>query len=159
MLFRSFPSERIYWIISDQLLRSATSIGANIIEAKAASSKKDFIRFYEISLKSANETKYWLCLLRDGTRIDKAIDDTYNKLNNVPKENLKQMFVPRMFYSGWQSGHYSNEDFTIDTCFPLNGFFSLYNSFTRDTQGNTGIKTAVNNEWRWKGTQIGRAHV
>ena len=90
----------------------------------------------------------------DGTRIDKAIDDTYNKLNNVPKENLKQMFVPRMFYSGWQSGHYSNEDFTIDTCFPLNGFFSLYNSFTRDIQGNTGIKTAVSNEWRWKGTQM-----
>ena len=40
-------------------------IGANIIEAQAASSKRDFVRFYEIALKSANETKYWLCLLRD----------------------------------------------------------------------------------------------
>jgi four helix bundle protein len=48
-----------------QLLRSATSIGANIIEAKSAHSKKDFIKFYEISLKSSNETKYWLCLLRN----------------------------------------------------------------------------------------------
>ncbi|HRZ29331.1 MAG TPA: four helix bundle protein [Candidatus Paceibacterota bacterium] len=40
------------------MLRSATSIGANIIEARASSSKKDFIKFYEIALKSANETIY-----------------------------------------------------------------------------------------------------
>jgi len=46
-------------------LRSATSIGANIVEAKAGSSKKDFRNFYTIALKSANETKYWLCLIRD----------------------------------------------------------------------------------------------
>jgi four helix bundle protein len=65
------PNKRTYWIIADQLLRAATSIGANIIEAKSASSRKDFIRFYEISLKSANETKYWLGLLRDATNADK----------------------------------------------------------------------------------------
>lgn len=65
------PNERIYWVITDQLLRSATSIGANILEAQAASSKRDFIRFYEIALKSANETKYWLGILRDGTNTDK----------------------------------------------------------------------------------------
>lgn len=59
------PNKRAFWIIGDQLLRSTTSIGANIIEAQASSSKKEFIRFYEIALKSANETKYWLCLLRD----------------------------------------------------------------------------------------------
>lgn len=69
----SFPNERIYWIISNQLLRAGTSIGANIIEAQASSSKKDFIKFFQISLKSANETMYWLCLLRDATEIkDKA---------------------------------------------------------------------------------------
>lgn len=90
----------------------------------------------------------------DGTRIDKAFEDTYGKLNNIPRENLKQMFAPRMFYSGWQSGHFSVADDTIDQCFPLNAFFPLYNSFTRDVQGNTGIKTDVNNEWRWKGTQM-----
>lgn len=65
------PNERIYWIISDQLLRAATSIGANIIEAQAASSKRDFIKFYEIALKSANETKYWLGLLRDATKTNR----------------------------------------------------------------------------------------
>jgi four helix bundle protein len=66
-----FPNKRVYWIISDQVIRSATSIGANIVEAKSSSSKREFIKFYEIALKSANETKYWLCLLRDSELIEK----------------------------------------------------------------------------------------
>jgi four helix bundle protein len=66
----NLPNKRVYWIIADQLLRSATSIGANIIEAKSSSSKRDFIRFYEIALKSSNETKYWLYLLRDGNLVE-----------------------------------------------------------------------------------------
>lgn len=49
----------------DQLLRSATSIGANLVEGSAGASKKDFIKFYTIALKSANETKYWLYLLKE----------------------------------------------------------------------------------------------
>lgn len=69
----SFPDKRIHWIIGDQLLRSSTSVGANIVEAKSSSSKREFIRYYEISLKSANETKYWLCLLRDGKLIKPEI--------------------------------------------------------------------------------------
>jgi len=59
------PNKRGFWVIGDQLIRSATSIGANMIEAKSSSSKRDFIKFYEIALKSSNETRYWLCLLRD----------------------------------------------------------------------------------------------
>lgn len=66
---KDFPNQRVFWVISDQLLRSATSIGANLIEAKSASSKRDFIKYYEIALKSANETRYWLCLLRDSKLI------------------------------------------------------------------------------------------
>ncbi|WP_370632962.1 four helix bundle protein [Mucilaginibacter sp. UR6-11] len=42
-------------------------MGANIVEAKAGSSPKDFRNFYTIALKSANETKYWLCLVRYST--------------------------------------------------------------------------------------------
>ena len=61
----SLSNRRADIIISDQLLRSATSIGANIIEAQAASSRKDFRNFLNHSLKSANETKFWLALLRD----------------------------------------------------------------------------------------------
>ncbi len=60
-----FPNKRSAWIITDQLLRAATSIGANIIEAQAASSKKDFINFLNHALKSGNETKFWLALAKD----------------------------------------------------------------------------------------------
>jgi len=54
----SLPNKRSAWIITDQLIRSATSIGANLIEARASSSRLEFKKFYEISLKSANESKY-----------------------------------------------------------------------------------------------------
>jgi four helix bundle protein len=52
-------------VIARQLLRSGTSIGANVIEAQAASTKKEFTNFLNHALKSANETKFWLALLRD----------------------------------------------------------------------------------------------
>ena len=60
-----FPNKRSAWIIADQLLRAATSIGANIIEAQAASSKRDFVNFLNHALKSGNETKFWLALSKD----------------------------------------------------------------------------------------------
>jgi len=58
-------------IIVKQLLRSATSIGANIIEAQAGSTKRDFTNFFSYALKSANESKFWLGLLRDSAKADK----------------------------------------------------------------------------------------
>lgn len=58
-------------IISQQLLRSATSIGANIIEAQAGSTRKDFTNFFSYALKSANESKFWLGLLRDSKKADR----------------------------------------------------------------------------------------
>ncbi len=64
-LIDKFPKKRSAWVISDQLLRSATSVGANIIEAQAASSKRDFINFLNHALKSGNETKFWLALAKD----------------------------------------------------------------------------------------------
>jgi four helix bundle protein len=60
-------------IIAKQLLRSATSIGANIIEAQASPSKKDFTNFFSHSLKSANESRYWLELLKDSDKADKGM--------------------------------------------------------------------------------------
>lgn len=55
-------------------MRSATSIGANMVEGGAGSTNKDFINFMHISLKSSNETKYWLCLIKETleVNIDKA---------------------------------------------------------------------------------------
>jgi four helix bundle protein len=64
-IVETLPNKKSFWSLGDQLFRSASSIGANIIEAKSSSSRKEFINFYQISLKSANETKYWLALIRD----------------------------------------------------------------------------------------------
>lgn len=52
-------------IIQEQLIRSVTSIGANIVEAKASSSKREFLNYFQIALKSANETKYWLAMIKE----------------------------------------------------------------------------------------------
>jgi len=66
-----YDFKRIHYAIIDQLLRSSTSIGANVIEGKSGNSKKNLISFYSIALRSANETKYWLCLIRDTMSVDK----------------------------------------------------------------------------------------
>lgn len=62
-------------ILSRQLMRGGTSIGANIVEAQAGSSRKDFTNFFSYSLKSANESKFWLCLLRDSKKAKEAEAD------------------------------------------------------------------------------------
>ncbi len=59
------PKDSVCNVLGKQLLRSGTSILANYIEANSASSKKDFINFFTYSLKSSNESKVWLTLLRD----------------------------------------------------------------------------------------------
>ncbi|KRD63195.1 four helix bundle protein [Flavobacterium sp. Root935] len=56
-------AEKREFVLSRQMLRSGTSIGANIREAEHAQSKADFIHKLSISLKEANETEYWLDLL------------------------------------------------------------------------------------------------
>ncbi|HLD01476.1 MAG TPA: four helix bundle protein [Patescibacteria group bacterium] len=73
----TLPNQRSCWIIADQLLRSGMSIGANLVEATSSSSRLEFKKFHEIALKSANETKYWLGLLRDSKKADK---ETVNSL-------------------------------------------------------------------------------
>ena len=64
------PKDQSSKILGNQLLRSGTSVVANIIEAKSASSKRDYINFYHHALKSANESKLWICYLRDTKKID-----------------------------------------------------------------------------------------
>ncbi len=59
------PKDMSSEVIARQLLRSGTSIGANLVEAKGASSKRDFTNYFTHALKSANESLYWLGLLRD----------------------------------------------------------------------------------------------
>lgn len=64
-LVKLLPKNTAVFVITDQLIRAAMSIGANIVEGSAASSKKDFINFYNHALKSAVETRYWLRTLID----------------------------------------------------------------------------------------------
>lgn len=69
-----------------QLLRSATSIGANVEEAEGGQSKKDFIAKMSIAYKEARESNYWLRLMRDGQKLSKEIS---NELIDESIEILK----------------------------------------------------------------------
>ncbi len=72
MFVETLPrSDSLCRIAIDQLLRSGTSIGANYVEAIAGTSRKDFANFLSHCLKSANESKFWLALLRDTGKGDK----------------------------------------------------------------------------------------
>lgn len=63
--YKLLVQERKEYILSKQLLRSATSIGANVEESQGGQSKKDFTAKLQIAYKEAKETHYWLRLLRD----------------------------------------------------------------------------------------------
>lgn len=65
------PNYSVIREIKSQLTRSGTSIGANYFEAESASSKKDYQNFFFISLKSANETKFWLNVVKDAELVTK----------------------------------------------------------------------------------------
>lgn len=72
--------------LSDQLQRSGTSIGANVEEAIAGRSRKDFIFKMSISLKEARETNYWLRILRDSSLVNlKDINPLINESEELKK--------------------------------------------------------------------------
>jgi four helix bundle protein len=77
------------FVLSKQLLRSGTSIGANIAEANGAISKNDFSAKMSISYKECLETKYWLSLLKDTDYIDES---SYLKLFEQADELAKILF-------------------------------------------------------------------
>ena len=72
-LYKLLQDEREY-VISKQLLRSGTSIGANVEEAIAGQSRIDFLSKISISLKEARETRYWLRLLKESELININVD-------------------------------------------------------------------------------------
>ena len=77
------------YILSKQLLRSGTSIGANIAEANGAISKNDFSAKMSLAYKECLETKYWLSLLKDTAYID---EQTYTSINSDADEICKILF-------------------------------------------------------------------
>jgi four helix bundle protein len=81
--------EKKEFILSKQVLKSGTSIGANIDEAQGGFSKKDFIAKMNIAYKEARETKYWLRLLKETGYLD---EDNYLSLIQDCEEILKLLF-------------------------------------------------------------------
>tara|TARA_R110002051_G_scaffold153510_5_gene225936 strand:+ start:15197 stop:15508 length:312 start_codon:yes stop_codon:yes gene_type:complete len=73
ILYRELTKNKREYVLSKQLLRSGTSIGAKIAEANGAISKADFSSKISIAYKESLETKYWLNLLRDSNFIEFAI--------------------------------------------------------------------------------------
>ena len=78
-LYRYLCAEKQEYVLSKQLLRSGTSIGANICEAQHAQSKADFLSKMTIASKEANETRYWLRLLHDNGYINDPMFTSINK--------------------------------------------------------------------------------
>jgi len=72
-VYKFLSSEQSEFVLSKQLLRSGTAIGALVREAEHAESKDDFIHKMSISLKEANETEYWLMLLHDSEYFDEKL--------------------------------------------------------------------------------------
>ncbi|MDE5419901.1 four helix bundle protein [Labilibaculum sp. DW002] len=75
-LYKYLKTEKQEYVLSKQILRCGTSVGANIEEAIGGISKKDFIAKLQISYKEAREAHYWLRLLHDTDYIDKKIFDS-----------------------------------------------------------------------------------
>lgn len=72
-IFKHLQKEKREFILSKQLIRSGTSIGANIEEAIGGQSKKDFFAKLTISYKEASESKYWIRLLRDTEYLETGV--------------------------------------------------------------------------------------
>jgi four helix bundle protein len=84
--YKYFGSEQHEYVLSKQLLRSGTAIGALVKEAEHAQSRADFINKMNIALKEANETEYWIMLLHDSDYLD---DKAYNSLIEDSRELIR----------------------------------------------------------------------
>lgn len=89
LLCRKLRESKVEYALIDQLLRSGTSVGANIHEAQYAQGTKDFISKLEIALKECNESEYWIELLYEVNSISEEI---FNKFKNDCIE-LRRMLV------------------------------------------------------------------
>ena len=94
--YKHFSNEKKEFVLSKQLLRSGTSVGANIFEAQDAQSKADFGSKMNIALKEANESYYWIKLLHESDYISKAEYDSLQKdileIRNILSAIVKTCF-------------------------------------------------------------------
>ena len=84
-LYKFLVYEKKERVISHQIMKSGTSIGANIREATYAQSRKDFINKMSVALKEANETKYWIALLEEEYISKKEADSLLSDVMEILK--------------------------------------------------------------------------
>ena len=85
-IYKSLVSSKKEFVLSKQLLRSGTSIGANIAEANGAISKADFSAKISIAYKESLEVKYWLSLLKDSEYLEvDTFQNSYEKADELSK--------------------------------------------------------------------------
>ena len=83
-LYKYLKEEKQVFVLSKQLLRSGTSIGANVRESVNAQSRMDFINKLNIALKEANETEYWLELLHESEYLnEQQFESIYNDCGKI----------------------------------------------------------------------------
>ncbi len=83
-IYKYLKNEKKEYVLSRQLLRSGTSIGANVHESLSAESKSDFVHKLSLSLKEARETEYWLALLNESEYISQErYYSSSNKLDEI----------------------------------------------------------------------------
>lgn len=87
-LYKFLTEEKLEYILSKQLLRSGTSIGANIGEVQNAQSKADFIHKFSIAQKECDETLYWLELLHQSEYLE---DKEFKNIHSDANELLKML--------------------------------------------------------------------
>ncbi len=94
-LYKYLCDEKKEYVLSKQVLRSGTSIGANLAEAECAISRKDFLAKVYIALKECSETQYWLKLLFESGYIDKDLFESLfadcNEVTRMLSATTKRM--------------------------------------------------------------------
>lgn len=92
-LYKHLTTEHREYVMSKQVLRSGTSIGANIEEAKHGQSKPDFIHKLSIAQKEASETRYWLRLLEKseflGNKLAQSLIDDCDEIQRMLTASIK----------------------------------------------------------------------
>lgn len=87
-LYKFLSADKREFVLSNQLLRSGTAIGALVKEAEHAQSKPDFLNKMNVALEEANETEYWLMLLKD---TDYLSQDEFNSIHKDSAELIKML--------------------------------------------------------------------
>lgn len=89
-VYKALVEDKREYVMSKQLLRSGTSVGALVREAEYAQSRADFANKMGVALKEANETEYWLLLLKDTGYIN---EDLFQSLQSDCKELIKMLIT------------------------------------------------------------------